>query len=44
MDIVLKLRELRRLRGYSQKVVARLTGVGEKTISSFEIRAHASAR
>ena len=39
MDIVLKLRELRRLRGYSQKDVARLTGVGEKTISSFETSA-----
>ena len=39
MDIVLKLRELRRLRGLSQKDVARLTGVGEKTISSFETSA-----
>jgi len=36
MDIVLKLREIRRVRGLSQKDVARLTGVGEKTISSFE--------
>lgn len=36
MDIVLKLRELRDLRGLSQKDVARLSGVGEKTISSFE--------
>ena len=36
MDLVLKLRELRRLRGFSQKDVARLSGVGEKTISSFE--------
>src|SRR6266566_1913261 len=36
MDIVLKLREIRRLRGLSQKDVARLSGVGEKTISSFE--------
>jgi transcriptional regulator with XRE-family HTH domain len=36
MDLVLKLRELRDLRGLSQKDVARLTGVGEKTISSFE--------
>ena len=33
MDLVLKLREIRRL---SQKDVARLSGVGEKTISSFE--------
>jgi transcriptional regulator with XRE-family HTH domain len=36
MDLVLKLRELRDLRGLSQKDVARLAGVGEKTISSFE--------
>jgi transcriptional regulator with XRE-family HTH domain len=36
MDIVLKLRELRRLRGLSQKDVGRLSGVGEKTLSSFE--------
>ena len=36
MDLVLKLRELRDLRGFSQKDVARLSGVGEKTISSFE--------
>ncbi|HEX8411843.1 MAG TPA: helix-turn-helix transcriptional regulator [Thermoanaerobaculia bacterium] len=32
----MKLREIRRLRGLSQKDVARLSGVGEKTISSFE--------
>lgn len=36
MDFVLKLRELRRLRGLSQKDAARLSGVGEKTLSSFE--------
>jgi len=36
MDLVLKLRELRRLRGLTQKDVARLSGVGHKTISSFE--------
>ncbi|MEO8216367.1 MAG: helix-turn-helix transcriptional regulator [Acidobacteriota bacterium] len=36
MDIVLRLRELRRLRGLSQKDVAVRSGVGEKTISSFE--------
>src|SRR2546423_6816359 len=36
MDLVLRLREIRRLRGLSQKDVARLSGVGEKTISSFE--------
>lgn len=36
MDIVLKLREIRRMRGLSQKDVAKVSGVGEKTISSFE--------
>jgi len=36
MDLVLKLREIRRMRGLSQKQVAELSGVGEKTISSFE--------
>src|SRR4051794_6890581 len=36
MDIVLKLRELRRHRGLSQKDVGRRSGVGEKTLSSFE--------
>src|SRR3981081_3571613 len=36
MDLVLKLREIRRLKGLSQKDVARLSGVGEKTVSSFE--------
>jgi len=36
MDLVLKLREIRRLRGLSQKDAAKLSGVGEKTISSFE--------
>jgi transcriptional regulator with XRE-family HTH domain len=36
MDLVLKLREIRRLRGLSQKDVAQISGVGEKTISSFE--------
>ena len=36
MDIVLKLRELRRLRGMTQKEVAELAGIGEKTVSSFE--------
>ena len=36
MDIVLKLRELRHLRGLSQKEAARRSGVGEKTLSSFE--------
>src|SRR6185503_17691556 len=36
MDIVIKLREIRRMRGLSQKDVAKLSGVGEKTISSFE--------
>ncbi|HYC93427.1 MAG TPA: helix-turn-helix transcriptional regulator [Thermoanaerobaculia bacterium] len=36
MDLVLKLRELRRMRGLTQKDVARLSGIGVKTISSFE--------
>ncbi|HVT03632.1 MAG TPA: helix-turn-helix transcriptional regulator [Thermoanaerobaculia bacterium] len=36
MDIVLRLRELRRLRGMSQKDVALRSGIGEKSISSFE--------
>jgi transcriptional regulator with XRE-family HTH domain len=36
MDVVLKLRELRRMRGLTQQDVARLSGVGAKTISSFE--------
>jgi transcriptional regulator with XRE-family HTH domain len=36
VDLVLKLRELRRMAGLSQKEAARRSGVGEKTISSFE--------
>ena len=36
IDLVLKLREVRRMRGMSQKDVARRSGVGVKTISSFE--------
>ena len=36
MDIVLKLREMRRLRGMSQKEAAQSSGIGEKTLSSFE--------
>ena len=36
IDLVLKLREIRRMRGLSQNDVARLSGVGVKTISSFE--------
>ena len=36
MDVVLRLRELRRTRGLSQRDAARLAGVGEKSISSFE--------
>lgn len=36
MDLVLKLRELRYLAGLTQREAARLSGVGEKTISSFE--------
>lgn len=36
MDTVIKLRELRSRSGLSQKDVGRLSGVGEKTLSSFE--------
>src|ERR1051326_1060964 len=36
MDILLKLRELRRMRGLTQKEAAQSSGVGEKTLSSFE--------
>jgi transcriptional regulator with XRE-family HTH domain len=36
MDIVLKLRELRRLRGLTQKEAAMSSGIGVKTLSSFE--------
>ncbi len=36
MDYVLKLRELRRMKKLSQKEAADLSGVGEKSISSFE--------
>lgn len=36
MDFVLKLRELRRHRGLSQADVARKSGIGVKTLSSFE--------
>jgi transcriptional regulator with XRE-family HTH domain len=36
LDFVIRLREARRLKGLSQKQVAQLSGVGEKTISSFE--------
>lgn len=36
MDVVLKLRELRKLKGLSQRDAARRAGVGEKSISSFE--------
>lgn len=36
MDTVLKLRELRRLRGLTQQEVADRCGVGVKTISTFE--------
>ncbi len=36
MDIVLKLRELRRMRGLSQQEAAELAGMGVKTLSSFE--------
>jgi transcriptional regulator with XRE-family HTH domain len=36
MDLVLRLRELRRLSGLPQVEVARRAGVGVKTLSSFE--------
>jgi len=36
MDLVLKLRELRRSKGLRQSDVARASGLGIKTISSFE--------
>lgn len=36
MDLVVKLRELRRDAGLTQKDVGRLTGLGNRTISSFE--------
>ncbi len=36
VDIVLRLRELRRSLGLQQKEVALLSGIGEKSISSFE--------
>lgn len=36
MDLVLRLRELRRASGMSQKDVADRTGLGVRTISSFE--------
>ena len=36
MDLVLKLRELRRMRNLTQQEVAELAGVGAKTVSSFE--------
>jgi|SRR5581483_6939378 len=36
MDLVLKLRELRKMCGLSQVQAAKISGVGVKTISSFE--------
>ena len=43
VDIVLRLRELRRSLGMQQKEVALLTGIGEKSISSFESGARTDA-
>ncbi len=43
VDIVLRLRELRRSLGLQQKEVALLTGIGEKSISSFETGARIDA-
>ncbi len=39
MDVVLKLRELRRLRGLTQQEAAEKAGMGVKTLSSFETSA-----
>ena len=36
LDLVLRLREARRLSGLSQKEAARKSGIGEKSISTFE--------
>jgi transcriptional regulator with XRE-family HTH domain len=36
VDLVLRLRELRRMSGLSQREVGQSSGVGEKTLSSFE--------
>jgi transcriptional regulator with XRE-family HTH domain len=36
MDVVLKLRELRRLRGYTQQEAAEKAALNVKTLSSFE--------
>ncbi len=43
MDLVLRLREARRLAGISQKEAATRSSVGEKTISSFETGARIDA-
>lgn len=43
VDIVLRLRELRRSLGLQQKDVALLSGIGEKSISSFETGARIDA-
>jgi len=36
MDVVLKLRELRRMRGLTQQEAALRSGIGVKTLSSYE--------
>src|ERR1043166_4362490 len=43
MDLVLKLRELRRMSGLSQKEAALSSGLGDKTLSSFETGERISA-
>lgn len=43
IDVVLALREARRKRGLTQKEVALRSGVGVKTISSFETGARAGS-
>jgi transcriptional regulator with XRE-family HTH domain len=36
IDLVIRLRDIRHTQGLTQREVARRSGVGEKTISSFE--------
>jgi transcriptional regulator with XRE-family HTH domain len=43
LDLVLKLRELRRMSGLSQKEAALSSALGEKTLSSFETGERISA-
>lgn len=43
LDLVIRLREARRLAGLTQKDAAKKAGVGEKTLSSFETGVRISA-